>query len=127
MADDDVADLDLDRGARRGYPEAVYCEGKSPDQVRVIALAGEGDRSFCSGDDLQDMEGSSRTPTSDNVRTHHDVLIREVRRTPKPVVALLKGFCLGAGFDLALACETLDHKGGLHEIDRKRVKTGTGY
>ena len=29
--------------------------------------------------------------------------------------------------DLALACETLDHKGGLHEIDRKRVKTGTGY
>ena len=29
--------------------------------------------------------------------------------------------------DLTLACETLDHKGGLHEIDRKRVKTGTGY
>ena len=29
--------------------------------------------------------------------------------------------------DLALACETLDQKGGLHEIDRKRVKTGTGY
>jgi len=29
--------------------------------------------------------------------------------------------------DLALACETLDHKGGLHEMDRKRVKTGTGY
>jgi glutamate decarboxylase len=29
--------------------------------------------------------------------------------------------------DLADACETLDHKGGLHELDRKRVKTGTGY
>ena len=29
--------------------------------------------------------------------------------------------------DLATACETLDKKGGLHEIDRKRVKTGTGY
>jgi glutamate decarboxylase len=29
--------------------------------------------------------------------------------------------------DLTLACETPDHKGGLHEIDRKRVKTGTGY
>jgi glutamate decarboxylase len=29
--------------------------------------------------------------------------------------------------DLAAACETLDKKGGLHEIDRQRVKTGTGY
>jgi glutamate decarboxylase len=29
--------------------------------------------------------------------------------------------------DLAQACATLDEKGGLHELDRKRVKTGTGY
>jgi glutamate decarboxylase len=29
--------------------------------------------------------------------------------------------------DIAEACETLRKKGGLHEIDRKRVKTGTGY
>ena len=38
MADDDIADLDLDRGQRRGgFPEAVYCEGKSVDQCREIA------------------------------------------------------------------------------------------
>jgi len=29
--------------------------------------------------------------------------------------------------DIAQACETLGRKGGLHELDRKRVKTGTGY
>jgi glutamate decarboxylase len=29
--------------------------------------------------------------------------------------------------DIAEACETLKKKGGLHEIDRRRVKTGTGY
>jgi glutamate decarboxylase len=29
--------------------------------------------------------------------------------------------------DIAEACETLDKKGGLHEIDRQRVKTGVGY
>jgi glutamate decarboxylase len=29
--------------------------------------------------------------------------------------------------DIAEACETLEKKGGLHEIDRRRVKTGTGY
>jgi len=34
-----IAELDLDRALRRGFPEAVYCEGKSPEQVRVIAAA----------------------------------------------------------------------------------------
>jgi hypothetical protein len=34
-----VADLDHDRFRRRGYPEAVYCEGKTPDQVRIVARA----------------------------------------------------------------------------------------
>jgi glutamate decarboxylase len=29
--------------------------------------------------------------------------------------------------DIALACATLDKKGGLHELDRRRVKTGVGY
>jgi pyridinium-3,5-biscarboxylic acid mononucleotide synthase len=34
-----VANLDHDRARRRGYPEAVLCEGKSADQVRTIARA----------------------------------------------------------------------------------------
>ncbi len=33
------AQLDLDRGRRRGYPEAVYCAGKTPEQVGAIAVA----------------------------------------------------------------------------------------
>ena len=32
-----IADLDLDRAARRGYPEAVFCAGKTVDQVAAIA------------------------------------------------------------------------------------------
>lgn len=35
----DFADLDLQRAARRGYPEAVYCAGKTPAQVGAIAAA----------------------------------------------------------------------------------------
>jgi NCAIR mutase (PurE)-related protein len=31
--------LDAERAARRGYPEAIYCEGKTPDQVAKIAAA----------------------------------------------------------------------------------------
>jgi pyridinium-3,5-biscarboxylic acid mononucleotide synthase len=33
------ADLDHNRTKRRGYPEAVYCEGKTPEQVALIAAA----------------------------------------------------------------------------------------
>ena len=33
------ATLDFDRAQRRGYPEAVYCEGKTVEQVRTIAAA----------------------------------------------------------------------------------------
>ncbi|KGN40773.1 nickel pincer cofactor biosynthesis protein LarB [Knoellia aerolata] len=32
-----IAELDLDRASRRGYPEAVYCEGKTAEQVGAIA------------------------------------------------------------------------------------------
>jgi NCAIR mutase (PurE)-related protein len=41
MADDlhSYADLDLGRAERRGYPEAVFCEGKTPEQVAGIAVA----------------------------------------------------------------------------------------
>ena len=34
-----IAELDLGRAARRGYPEAVYCAGKTPEQVGLIAAA----------------------------------------------------------------------------------------
>jgi NCAIR mutase (PurE)-related protein len=34
-----LAELDTDRAARRGYPEAVYCEGKDAAQLRAIAAA----------------------------------------------------------------------------------------
>jgi NCAIR mutase (PurE)-related protein len=34
---DTISQLDLDRVARTGYPEAVYCEGKTPEQVGSIA------------------------------------------------------------------------------------------
>ena len=35
--DDDFAELDLERTARRGYPEAIFCPGKTAEQVGAIA------------------------------------------------------------------------------------------
>jgi glutamate decarboxylase len=47
----------------------------------------------------------------------------------RALVKLTLGHTLATALagDIAEACETLAKKGGLHELDRKRVKTGTGY
>jgi glutamate decarboxylase len=47
----------------------------------------------------------------------------------RALVKLTLGQSLAATLadDIAQACETLKAKGGLHERDRRRVKTGTGY
>jgi glutamate decarboxylase len=47
----------------------------------------------------------------------------------RALVKLTLGHSLATalGDDIAEACATLDTKGGVHELDRKRVKTGTGY
>src|SRR6185369_7026452 len=42
-------------------------------------------------------------------------------------LTLGRGLANTLASDIAEACETLERKGGLHPIDRQRVKTGTGY
>lgn len=81
-------------------------------EVRVVALSGEG-RSFCAGVDLE--AGSNEALPRHAQRqvdleagpgplALHDA-IRDLRRLTKPTVALLHGNALGAGYDLALACD----------------------
>ena len=70
--------------------------------IRVITIRGEGTRAFSSGDDLTDMEPAVRF---DSPHSTHHKLIPALRAAPQPVVALLSGYALGAGFELALACD----------------------
>jgi 2-(1,2-epoxy-1,2-dihydrophenyl)acetyl-CoA isomerase len=79
---------------------------KKDKTIRVIVIEGNG-KSFCSGDDMKNMgpEGVKFTPLEDSSRMPHHKVVRLVREIPKPVIALLHGFCLGAGFDIALSCD----------------------
>ncbi|MBM3139641.1 MAG: enoyl-CoA hydratase [Chloroflexi bacterium] len=71
-------------------------------EVRAVTLRGAGTRAFCSGDDLRGMD---RTAGLDNAHTGHHQLVMTIRELPKPVIALLTGHALGAGFELSLACD----------------------
>lgn len=72
--------------------------------VRVIQITGEGDRAFVAGADIGEFVGA--TPADAMAITLRIKKITDLLTgCPKPVVAVVNGFCLGGGFELALACD----------------------
>ena len=80
----------------------LVAHAQSTPDIRVVTLRGRGTRAFCSGDDLKGMEPE---PGVDTSATVHHQLITAIRELPKPVVALVCGWALGHGFELASACD----------------------
>lgn len=74
---------------------------RRPD-VRVVTLRGAGEQAFCSGDDLYGMEPVN--PIDSSVTVHHPFLL-SLRALRKPVVALVTGWALGHGWEIASACD----------------------
>ena len=74
---------------------------RRPD-IRVVALRGTGDRAFCSGDDLYGMEPQPGIDSS--ITVHHPFLL-SLRNLAKPVVALVSGWALGHGWEIANMCD----------------------
>ncbi|MHA1509837.1 MAG: enoyl-CoA hydratase/isomerase family protein [Promethearchaeota archaeon] len=74
--------------------------------IRAFVIEGNS-QSFSSGDDLKSMgpEGVKFKPLEDGSKLPHHRVIKLIRETQKPVIALLQGYCLGAGFELALSCD----------------------
>ncbi len=72
-----------------------------PD-VRVVTLRGSGQQAFCSGDDLYGMEPTAGIDSS--ITVHHPFLM-SLRELNKPVVALVSGWALGHGWEIACACD----------------------
>ncbi len=75
--------------------------------VRVIVLSGAGGH-FCSGADLRQgpkILAGSDDDLHDRVRDGFHSAIEALHRCQKPTVALIRGACVGFGFDLALSCD----------------------
>ena len=75
--------------------------------VRVIALSGAGGH-FCSGADLRQgpkILAGTDDDLHDRVRDGFHSAVEALHRCNKPTVALIRGACVGFGFDLALSCD----------------------
>lgn len=79
---------------------------REDESVGAIILTGEGDKAFCSGGD-QRVRGDSgyKTDASATGRFHVTDLHVQMRRTPKPIVAMVAGYAIGGGQVLHLVAD----------------------
>src|SRR3954469_1201389 len=79
---------------------------EDPD-VGVIILTGEGDKAFCSGGDQRTRgdQGYETRPGSGVGRFHVTALHVQMRRLPKPIVAMVAGYAVGGGHVLHVCCD----------------------
>ncbi|MGQ7247984.1 enoyl-CoA hydratase-related protein [Halomonas sp. V046] len=84
--------------------ETVLIELEGRRDLRAVLITGAGEKSFVAGADITEMR--AKTPLE--AREFAGAALRTIKRLetlPVPVVALVNGFCLGGGCELALACD----------------------
>ncbi len=76
---------------------------RSDSDVRVVVITGAGDKAFIAGADITEFEG--RTPVDQFRVMKAPSIFEAVESFPKPVIAMINGFALGGGCELAMACD----------------------
>ena len=82
---------------------AALDELKHDDEVRVLVITGSGEKAFIAGADISEFEG--QTPVTQRASFNERTLFNSLEAFPKPVIAMVNGFCLGGGNELAMACD----------------------
>ena len=78
-------------------------ELRDDDSVGVVVITGAGDKAFIAGADIGEFAGRTAL-TQRDVMTGRS-LFTAIDTFPKPVIAMINGYCLGGGCELALACD----------------------
>jgi enoyl-CoA hydratase/carnithine racemase len=93
---------------------------RNDDEVRVVLLKGSGEKAFCAGADLSEFLTAPPPVAARRIRFNRDVwgLFLSV---PQPLIAVLHGYVLGSGIEMALCCDLRitadDAQFGLPEVE----------
>ncbi|MGH9363437.1 MAG: enoyl-CoA hydratase/isomerase family protein [Thermoanaerobaculia bacterium] len=82
---------------------AALAELENDDGVGVVVLTGAGEKSFIAGADIGEFAG--RTPMDQRHAMRQPRIFEAMAIFPKPVIAMINGFCLGGGCELAMSCD----------------------
>src|SRR5947209_15921439 len=81
----------------------VLDELRDDEGVGVVVFTGAGDKAFIAGADIAEFAGRTALTQRDVMVARS--LFNAIDNFPKPVIAMINGYCLGGGCELALACD----------------------
>jgi len=76
------------------------------DDVRVIVLKGAGEKAFVAGADISKFE--DERASEEAIKAYADSVTRgynTVMASPKPTIAMIRGYCIGGGTGIAICCD----------------------
>jgi enoyl-CoA hydratase len=102
--------------------ERLFVALTANDTVRVILLTGGGEKAFAAGADISELEAVG--PVAGEMKARRgQAVFRLIETCGKPVVALINGYALGGGCEMALAC-TLRVASETAKLGQPEVKLG---
>jgi enoyl-CoA hydratase len=114
---------------RRKLLEVLEAVRKDGD-VRVLTVTGAGEEAFISGGDLSELKDLNAIQILNYLENYSQKLYTAFERLPIPTIAIIKGYCLGGGCELAMACDlriaTPQAKLGLPELKHGVIPGGGG-
>jgi enoyl-CoA hydratase/carnithine racemase len=86
--------------------QKILEEFAKDDGVRVVVLTGAGGKAFVSGADISKFDDERATEEAvARYNATTDKLYSDLHEYPKPTIAMIRGYCLGGGVNLAIACD----------------------
>ena len=86
--------------------DAILDDFEKDAGVRVVVLSGAGGKSFVSGSDISKFE---KVRSSEEAVRHYNDRIElaydRIHTFPKPTIAMIDGYCIGGGLNLAVICD----------------------
>ena len=84
----------------------ILDEFENDPEIRVVVLSGAGGKAFVSGADISEFEdkrGTAEAQQHYNAQTGR--VYERIERFAKPTIAMINGFCIGGGLNLACVCD----------------------
>lgn len=83
--------------------QCAFDQAASDPTVRCVILTGTGSKAFVAGADISEMSSLTPVQARDFSRLGQQLMVK-IEHLGKPVIAMVNGFSLGGGMELAMAC-----------------------